>query len=73
VTLSFDAWPAGAVAPTTNTVPVLPPKVAVKTEPVSPRLIRTLVHPVRKSSISLLQFSTDGRRLAVAGYPSGVL
>jgi WD40 repeat protein len=40
---------------------------------VSPRLIRSLVHPDRKAFVSLIRFSDDGRRLAVAGYPSGVL
>jgi WD40 repeat protein len=72
VTLSFEAWAAGHVAPSTHAVTVKPAP-AVKSEPVSARLIRSLVHPDRKSGISLLKFSADGKRLAVAGYPSGVL
>jgi WD40 repeat protein len=73
LTLSFQAWPAGQVASTTYTLTLVAPKVPVKTERVSSRLVRTLVHPDRRASIALLRFSADGRRLAVAGYPSGVL
>jgi WD40 repeat protein len=73
LTLSFDAWKDGHVAPSTHTVTVVRPRVTVKEEPVSSRLIRTLVHPDRKTSFSLLKFSADGKRLAAAGYPSGVL
>jgi WD40 repeat protein len=72
LTVSFDAWKDGHVAPSTHKVEVIRPKAA-KPVPVSPRLVRSLVHPDRKASISLLKFSDDGRRLAVAGYPSGVL
>jgi WD40 repeat protein len=42
-------------------------------EPVSPRLVRTLVHPDPNSPIWLLRYSSDGRRLAAGGYPSGIL
>jgi WD40 repeat protein len=72
LTVSFDAWKEGHVTPSTHKVEVVRPKVA-KSEPVSPRLIRSLVHPDRKTSFSVLKFSEDGKRLAVAGYPSGVL
>ncbi|HET6574843.1 MAG TPA: WD40 repeat domain-containing protein, partial [Fimbriiglobus sp.] len=73
LTLSLDAWPEGHVAPSTYRVEVARPAVVAKSEPVSPRLVRTLVHPDRKTSISLLKFSADGKRLVVAGYPSGVI
>jgi WD40 repeat protein len=73
VTVSFDAWAEGVVAPSAHQVTVVRPKVATKPEPVSPRLVRTLVHPDRKAYTSFLSFSADGRRLAVAGYPSGVI
>jgi WD40 repeat protein len=73
VTISFDAWTQGHVAPSTHKVEVVRPKVNTKLEPVSPRLVRSLVHPDRKTSFSLLRYSDDGQRLAVAGYPSGVL
>lgn len=72
LTVSFEAWKEGHVAQSTHTAKVIRPKAA-KLEPVSPRLIRSLVHPDRKASISLLNYSADGKRLAVAGYPSGVL
>ena len=73
LTLSFAAWSEGSVAPSTHKVEVVRPTVVVKAEPVSPRLIRSLIHPDRKAIISLLRYSPDGRRLAVAGYPSGVV
>jgi WD40 repeat protein len=73
VTVSFDAWWEGHVAPSTHTVRLVQPKVSTKPEPVSPRLIRSLVHPDRKAFMSLVRYSDDGRRLAVAGYPSGVV
>jgi WD40 repeat protein len=73
VTISFDAWAEGAVAPSMHRVEVVRPKVVVKHEPVSRRLIRSLVHPHRKAEISMLQFSADGRRLIASGYPSGVI
>lgn len=73
LTISLDAWKDGQVAATTHTVAVVRPKVDRKSESVSARLVRSLVHPDRKSSVTLLRFSDDGWRLAVAGYPSGVV
>jgi WD40 repeat protein len=72
LTLSFEAWFEGAVAPSTHKIEVVRPKVVTKSEPISPRLVQSLVHPDRKAAISMLRYSTDGRRLAVAGYPSGI-
>ena len=72
LTLSFDAWKDGHVAASTHTITVKPaPKL--KSEPVSEKLVRSLVHPGRTASISVLRFSADGKRLFAAGYPSGVL
>jgi WD40 repeat protein len=73
ITLSFDAWKGGNVAPTTHTLTVLPPKAAAKEEPVAPNLIASLVHPERKASIGALAFSPDGARLFASGWPSGVV
>jgi WD40 repeat protein len=73
LTISFEAWVEGAVAPSKHKVEIVRPKVNFKLEPVSPRLIQSLVHPDRRSYISLLRYSGDGRRMAVAGYPSGVI
>lgn len=50
-----------------------PPNEKLNLEPVSARLIGTLVHPDPKSPIWLLRYSSDGHRLAAAGYPSGIL
>jgi WD40 repeat protein len=44
----------------------------VKTEAVSSRFLRSLVHPERKANFSQVVFTPDGR-LVVAGYPSGVV
>jgi WD40 repeat protein len=73
VTISLDGWKDGQVAPTTHTVAVARPKELAKAELVSPRLVRSLVHPDRTASISTVQFAPDGDRLFTAGYPSGVL
>jgi WD40 repeat protein len=49
------------------------PKSAIKSEPVSSRLVRTLVHPDRKANAWDVRYSADGTQLFVAGYPSGVI
>ena len=54
------------------TATVAAPKIAVKTEPVSRRLVRSLPHPERAASLPTVAFTPDGR-LVVAGYPSGVV
>lgn len=73
VTVSFDAWKGAAVAPTSHSVPILPPKAGLKDEPIDPSLIASLIHPDRKSNIWMLGFSPDGTRLFAAGYPSGIV
>jgi WD40 repeat protein len=73
VTLSFDAWKEGRVRPTTHKITVLPPKAGPKTEPISPLLSATLVHSERTASITQLKYSADGKKLFVAGYPSGLV
>ncbi|HEX4591885.1 MAG TPA: hypothetical protein VH120_18245 [Gemmataceae bacterium] len=54
-------------------LPADPPDPELKPEPVSPRLVRSLAHPVPNSPIWFLRYSADGRRLAVAGEYSGIL
>ncbi|MFO0807645.1 MAG: hypothetical protein U0746_03395 [Gemmataceae bacterium] len=49
------------------------PKGTAKAEPVSPLLVRSLVHPDRKAIVEVVRFSADGRRLFTAGYPSCVM
>jgi WD40 repeat protein len=73
VTLSFDNWKGANVVPTTHAVQVLPAKESVKVEPVSDKLVGTLVHPDRKASLYSVAFSPDGSRLFATGYPSGVV
>ncbi|MFO0810243.1 MAG: WD40 repeat domain-containing protein [Gemmataceae bacterium] len=73
LTVSFDAWAGASVAPTTHAVAVARPKGLAVSEPVSPRLVRSLVHTDHKAIVDPVQFSPDGRRLFAAGYPSGVL
>jgi WD40 repeat protein len=73
VTVSLDSWPAGRVVPTTYAIEVVRPKGIARPEPVSPRLLRSLVHPERKAVVSTVRFSPDGRRLFAAGYPSTIL
>ena len=73
ISLSFDAWKEVRVAATTHSVTVLPPKPAPKVEPVAPNLVATLVHPEKKAGTGHLEFSKDGKRLFVSGYPSGIV
>lgn len=73
LTISLPAWKDGEVAATTHQLDVLRPKVAGKSEPVSPALVASLVHPDRSASAWGVQFSADGKRLFTAGYPSGII
>jgi WD40 repeat protein len=73
ITLSFDNWKGAKVAPTTHSVVVAPARAGPKAEPVAENLFATLVHPDRKATVSSIKFSNDGKRLFVAGYPSGVV
>jgi WD40 repeat protein len=73
VTLTFDAWPDGRVAPTTHPITVHPARPGPKSEPVATNLVATLIHPDRKSTIGQLAFSPDGSKLFASGYPSGTV
>ena len=73
VKLSFDNWKGAKVAPTTHEVVVAPAKPGPKEEPVAKELLATLAHPDRKANAYTVKFSGDGKRLLVAGYPSGVV
>jgi WD40 repeat protein len=73
VDISFPAWKGAHVAPSTHTVRIVAPKGSPKQEPVSSRLLRTLVHPDRKANVVDVRFFADGTRLFAAGYPSGVV
>jgi WD40 repeat protein len=73
VTVSFDAWKAGHVAPSHHEVPVVVPKPGPKREPVSARLKGELVHPNRSGTLTGLRFSPDGHRIIGGDYPGGVV
>jgi WD40 repeat protein len=76
VKLSFDARKEGDVAPVTLSVSVQPPPPqpdAPKFEPVSEAFVATLPQAVKTSGLGAVQYSPDGKRLLVTGYPSGVI
>src|SRR5438270_13044567 len=73
VTVAFDAWKAGHVAPTVHEVRVLAPKAGPKLEPVSARLKQELIHPNRSSVLRGIRFSPDGKLLIAGDYPGGVV
>jgi WD40 repeat protein len=70
--VSFDAWREGQVAATNHTISVQPPKAGPKSEVVSDRLIRTLVHPNRKANVISVRFTPNGS-LYAAGDSSAVI
>ena len=73
VTISLDGWKDGRVGPTTLAIAVAAPKAGAKSEPVSPRYVRSLIHPERKASVPNVAFSPDGAKLLTSGYPSGIV
>lgn len=73
VVISLDSWIGATVAPTEHTITVVRPKAGAKSEPVSARLIGSLVHPERKAYMAGVRYSPNGARLFTAGYPSNVL
>jgi WD40 repeat protein len=73
IILSFKAWKGVNVEPTTHSVTILPPRAGPKTEPTSPQLVASLVHPDRKASLWGVNFSADGARLLAFGYRSGIV
>ena len=73
VTIAFNAWQAGNVAPSRREVPVVAPKSIIKLEPVSSRLKGELIHPNRTGTLWDIDFSPDGERLIASDYPGGVV
>jgi WD40 repeat protein len=73
VTVSFAGWEEGLVAPSLHEVEVVAPKLALKLEPVSSRLKRSLVHPNRGSVLRGLRYSPDGKRIIAGDYPGGII
>lgn len=74
MTISFDSWKDGAVAPTQHEVPVVVPRAKnLKLEAISSRLKGELIHPNKTAWMSDLHFSPDGKRLLAGDYPGGVV
>jgi WD40 repeat protein len=73
MTIAFDAWKEGHVAPSSREVRVIAPKSTIKLEPVSARLKGELVHPNRTSNLSEIRYSPDGKRIIGGDYPGGVV
>ncbi|HLJ93929.1 MAG TPA: WD40 repeat domain-containing protein [Gemmataceae bacterium] len=73
VTIAFNAWQAGNVAPSRHEVPIVAPKSIIKLEPVSSRLKGELIHPNRTGTLWDIDFSPDGKRLVASDYPGGVV
>jgi RNA polymerase sigma factor (sigma-70 family) len=66
VTLSLPSWKGQDVVATTHSLPVL--RRNDKMESLSPRFIRSLLHPERRAQMPLARFSPDSKRLLTAGY-----
>ena len=73
VTISFDAWKEGNVAPSRHRVAVVVSKSRVTLDEISSRLRQTLVHPNKEAVLAGVRFSPDGRRLIAGDYPGGVI
>jgi WD40 repeat protein len=73
VTLSFDAWKEGKVAPSTYELDVIAPKSKLVLEEVSSRWKGSLVHPNREAMLTGIRYSADGQRLIAGDYPGGVI
>lgn len=73
VTISFDAWKEGLVAPTRHQVAVVALQSNRKLEAVSPRLTREYIHPNKTAGLARVLFSPDGKRIIAGDYPGGVV
>jgi WD40 repeat protein len=73
VTIAFDSWKEGHVAPSRHEIPVIAHKSIIKLEAVSSRLKGELIHPNRTSVLRNNRFSPDGKRLIAGDYPGGVI
>jgi WD40 repeat protein len=65
--LSFDAWKDGRIRPAELSIPVVAPRRDSKPEPVSRRLVRTLIHTDRQALIGTVLFAPDGKWIAGCG------
>jgi WD40 repeat protein len=65
--LSFDDWKEGHIRPAQAAIRVVAPRLDSKPEPVSPRLMKTLIHTHRQALIGTLFFAPDGKWIAGCG------
>jgi WD40 repeat protein len=70
--VSLVGWKEGKVTGAKCAAVVAQSKSSFIALPVSPRLMRSLPHPDRKSSLPIVAFDAKGQ-LIVSGYPSGVI
>jgi WD40 repeat protein len=70
--VSLVGWREGNVTGAKCAAVVALSKSSFASLPVSPKLVRSLPHPDRKSSLPIVTFDAQGR-LIVSGYPSGVI
>jgi WD40 repeat protein len=73
VTVAFDAWKDGKVAPSGGEVEVVAPPPTLRPEAVSPRLRASLIHPNRDGVLHGLRCSPDGKRMIAGDYPGGIV
>ncbi len=74
VTIAFDSWKDGAVAPTHHEILVVAPRSPnLKLEAVSSRLKGELIHPNKAAVLAAIDFSPDGKRILAGDYPGGVI
>lgn len=71
--MSFNHWTDGAVGTSLQTIKIKAAPKALPLEPVSRRLLRTLVHPNKEmGTISQIRFFPDGKRIIAGHYPGGI-
>jgi WD40 repeat protein len=74
VTIAFDSWKDGSVAPSQHEIPVVAPHSRnIKLEAVSSRLKGELIHPNKNGNLANVMFSPDGSRILAGDYPGGVI
>jgi len=73
VTISFDAWKEGKVAPTVHQLAVVAPRRKLAIEELSSRFKGSLIHSNRQSQLVGIRFSADGTRVVAGDYPGGVV
>jgi WD40 repeat protein len=72
VTLSFPAWKEGQVVPTRHELAIVKGATRHPILPASPELTWTIRPAEKQANISHQKYSPDGKRLFLAGYPSGI-